>query len=54
MQQEKMRGAGAILVAVAATLFAEHGGMPPWEVSAVFVLMALGLMLLVNGRLSMR
>jgi hypothetical protein len=54
MTEEKRRGAGCILVAVAGTLFAEQSGMPGWKVVVIFVLLALGLLLLVNGRIALR
>jgi hypothetical protein len=54
MTEEKTRGVGCILVAIAGVLFAERSGMPGREVAAIFVLVALGLLLLVNGRPTVR
>ena len=46
------RGLGAILIAAATALFANHAGMPTWQITAVVVLISVGLPALVTGRWS--
>jgi hypothetical protein len=45
-----IRGMGAILVALAIALIADHLGMPRWKVIAVAVLIGVGLPMAISGR----